>query len=173
MAVIVVGNEKNFAALRPRLFSGSVSTKAAGEVSAAIQEANPHVDLAKLEPGTVLEVPDNLPHVAFAGNISLDESSQSAVSAVIDHGAAVVSQLAGTAPSVAADDRKTLTAVLKTKVIRTAAQRDPAIAAGVKAASDALDQSAAREKAQREALAQAEKEWSDELKALRALITFE
>ena len=36
MPVIIVGSEKNFAALRPRLFSGSVSTKAAGEVSAAI-----------------------------------------------------------------------------------------------------------------------------------------
>jgi hypothetical protein len=38
--MIVVGSEKNFAALRPRLFGGSVSSKAAGEVSAAIANVN-------------------------------------------------------------------------------------------------------------------------------------
>ena len=62
MPVIIVGNEKNFTALRSRIFSGRVPTAAAQEVSDAIAAANPHVDLNKLEPGTVLTVPD-LPHV--------------------------------------------------------------------------------------------------------------
>src|ERR1700730_3309161 len=50
MPVIVVGTEKNFDALRPRLLSGKVSTAAKREVADAIAAANPHVDPKALAP---------------------------------------------------------------------------------------------------------------------------
>ena len=74
MAVLIVGTEKNFAALRPRLFEGRISSKAAGEVADAIRAANPHADLDKLAPGTVLRIPDT-PRVSMRGELSLDETT--------------------------------------------------------------------------------------------------
>src|SRR5262245_52883912 len=114
MSVIIVGAEKNFAALRPRLFSGSVSTKAAGEVSAAIQEASPHADLKALTPGTVLTIPDDLPHVAVVGDLSFDATSKNAAATFVDVGAATLTHLAGTAQVVATDAAAARKAVART-----------------------------------------------------------
>jgi len=176
MPVIIVGSEKNFAALRPRLFSGSVSTKAAGEVSAAIEEANPGVDLGKLIPGTVLDIPDGLPHVAVAGDLSIDQPSQQAVASVLDTGAATVAQLASDAKSqatAAAAERKQLAAKFATTAIKAAARQDATVAASVKAAKTALDAAATEQKARQDALAQAETEWASELTALRSLLALQ
>lgn len=176
MAVIIVGEEKNFAALRPRLFTGSVSTKAAGQVSAAIEAANPDVDLGKLVPGTVLEIPDGLPHVAVAGDLSVDQTSTQAVATVLDTGVAGIAQLTADAKAqatAAAAERKRLTSTFATKAIKAAARRDKTVAVGVKAAQDAFDARSEQEKARQAALAQAEQEWSSELAALRSLLTHE
>ena len=75
MPVIIVGTEKNFAALRPRLFRGRVSTAAVKETTDALAAANPHVDLEALQPGTILTVPD-LPHVKVEGDVSLDDTTK-------------------------------------------------------------------------------------------------
>jgi len=176
MAVIIVGEEKNFAALRPRLFTGSVSTKAAGQVSAAIEDANPGVDLGKLVPGTVLEIPDGLPHVAVTGDLSVDTTSKQAVATALDTGVAGVAQLSADAQAQATDaaaERKRLTSAFGTKAVKAAAKGDATVAAGVKAAKEALGTAAAQEKAREAALAQAEQEWSSELAALRSLLTLE
>ena len=50
MPVIIVGTEKNFAALRPRLFSGKVSNATLREVTEAVAAANPHADLRRSSP---------------------------------------------------------------------------------------------------------------------------
>ncbi|HXJ34396.1 MAG TPA: hypothetical protein VMS22_10205 [Candidatus Eisenbacteria bacterium] len=176
MAVIIVGEEKNFAALRPRLFTGSVSTKAAGQVSAAIEAANPGVDLRKLVPGTVLSIPDGLPHVAVPGDLSVDAASKQAVSRILDTGAAGVAQLGADADvqaTAAAAERKRLTSAFGTKAVKTAVRQEATVAAGVKAVQKALGASAADEKARQAALAQAEQEWSSELAALRSLLALE
>jgi hypothetical protein len=176
MAVIIVGEEKNFAALRPRLFTGSVSTKAAGQVSTAIEAANPGVDLGKLVPGTVLEIPDGLPHVAVAGDLSIDATSKQAVATALDSGVAGVGQLTAEAQAqatAAAAERKRLTSTFATKAIKTAARQDATVAGRVKAVQDAFGVRAAQEKARQAALAQAEQEWSGELSVLRSLLTLE
>jgi hypothetical protein len=173
MTVIVVGNEKNFAALRPRLFSGSVSSKIAGEVSAAIQEANPHADLKKLAPGTVLTIPDDLPHVSVRGDVSLDDPSKHAVVGIVDVGSATLTHLTGTAESSADDAaaaRKQLAKTLAGKRLGDAASADPAIAASLKAAQDTIAAADADAQARAAALARAQAEWSAELASLKATL---
>ena len=173
MAVIVIGNEKNFAALRPRLFAGSVSTKVAGEVTAAIEQANPGVDLAKLVPGTVIQVPDDLPHVVVEPGVSLDESSRKAIAGTLESSVGQVAQLVTDANARAADaaaERKQLVSALGTKAIKAATRQDTTIAAEVKAAKDSLDAAAALEKTRQDALAEALKEWTAELTELQALL---
>jgi hypothetical protein len=173
MPVIIVGAEKNFAALRPRLFGGSISTKAAGEVSAAIQTANPHADLKALQPGTVLVVPDELPHVEVRGDLSLDDNSKQAVAAVVAVGNASLLQLTSSVQSKAAeaaDARKQLARTLAGKDIAQAVGKDQALAQSLKAAQDAIAAADAEAKARADALAAAQAEWSAELAALKATL---
>ncbi len=173
MSVIVVGAEKNFAALRPRLLSGSVSSKAAGEISAAIQEANPHADLKALAPGTVLTIPDDLPHVVVRGDVSLDDLSKTTVTGIVTDGDATITQLTTTGLSVAKDAataRKALAKSLTGAQLTAAASQDKAVAASIQAAQDALAAADAAAKARTDALAQAQTEWSAELAALKATL---
>ena len=86
MPVLIVGKEKNFAALRPRLFSGPISTAAAREVSEAIAAANPDADLSALQPGTILTVPDS-PHLSVRGDVSLDDTTITLKGRESDHDA--------------------------------------------------------------------------------------
>ena len=97
MPVIVVGTEKNFAALRPRLITGKASTTAVSEISAAIRVANPHANLDRLEPGTILTVPDDLPHVSVHHEVSLDDTTRSAIEGLANAGAAALEELAAAA----------------------------------------------------------------------------
>ena len=145
-------------------------------MSAAIEAANPGVDLGKLVPGTVLEIPDGLPHVAIAGDLSVDTTSKQAVATVLDTGVAGVAQLTADAEAqatAAAAERKRLTSTFATKAIKAAAKQDAAVAAGAKAVQNAFGDRATQEKARQAALAQAEQEWSGELAALRSLLTLE
>src|SRR2546426_12797247 len=96
MAVIVVGTEKNFAALRPRLFSGKVSAAAVKETTEALAAANPDVDLQALQPGTILTVPD-LPHVSVKGDVSLDDTTKQMLEGLANAGASALDELVATA----------------------------------------------------------------------------
>jgi hypothetical protein len=173
MTVIVVGNEKNFAALRPRLFSGSVSSKTAGQVSAAIQQANPHADLKKLQPGTVLTIPDDLPHLTVHGDVSLDDRSKHAIVGIVNVGTETLTQLTNAAESSAGDAaaaRKQLAQTLAGQQLGDAAKADPAIAASLKAAQDAIAAADADAQARADALSHAQAEWSAELTALKTTL---
>jgi hypothetical protein len=173
MPVIIVGSEKNFAALRPRLFTGSVSTKAAGQVSSAIQAANPHADLKALKPGTVLTIPDDLQHVAVAGDLSIDGATKEAVAGVLEAGATTVEQLASmTKESIAAGaaERKSLARTLAGKQLSAAAAEDKAVAASLQAAQDALAAADAAEPGRAAAVERAQGEWAAELETLKALL---
>ena len=173
MPVIVVGTEKSFAALRPRLFSGSVSTKAAGAVLAAIQEANPHADLKSLEPGTVLEIPEHLPHVVVQGELSLDDTSWRAVQTILNVGEETITTLTSNAKAHAADAsaaRKQLGKLLSGKELAGAARKDKAIAASLQAAQDAISATDSEAKARADALEQAKTEWTAELATIRATL---
>ena len=171
MSVIVVGAEKNFAALRPRLLTGSVSSKTAGEISAAIQAANPHADLKALAPGTVLTIPDDLPHVSVHGNLSIDNISKTTVTSIVTDGDTTITQLTTSglaAAQAAATARKALAKSLGGAQLAAAASQDKAVAASIQAAQDALAAADAAAQARQAALTQAQTEWSAELAALKA-----
>ena len=172
MAVIVVGTEKNFAALRPRIFSGRVSTAAVKETTEALAAANPGVNLEALQPGTILTVPD-LPHVSVRGDVSLDDTTKQLLEGLANAGGSALDDLMATArktESAAAAERKQLGATLASKDLDDAARRDPALAPGVKAAQDALNEEEQRAKARVAALDAARTDWNAELKALKGLL---
>jgi len=172
MPIVVVGNERNFAALRPRLFAGRISTKAAGEVARAVREANPHADLDRLEPGTVLTVPD-VRTVAVRGELSLDETTKDAVEGLSNAGKEALQALAAAGKARAAEaraERKQLAKSLEAKRLEDAVRKDKRLAGGLAAARKAVAEEEAHDKARETTLKQAQAEWTAGLDALKALL---
>jgi hypothetical protein len=58
MRTIVVGDEKNLAALRKRILDPGVTGSIRKGIDEELRAANPHLDLDKLSPGAVVVVPD-------------------------------------------------------------------------------------------------------------------
>jgi hypothetical protein len=172
MPVIIVGAEKNFAALRPRLFEGRISNTVAGDVADSIRAANPDVNLDKLEPGTVLTVPDH-PKLAVRGRVSVDSTSKQVAAALADRGAAALDELQATAKTVtggAAADRKQVSALLSSSELAAATRKDKRLGDALKAAAEAVAAEDAAAKEQQSALTAAAKEWTGELAALKAIV---
>jgi hypothetical protein len=173
MPVIVVGAEKNFAALRPRVFSGRVTGEALREVTDAVAAANPHADLEKLEPGTVLTIPDH-PRISTRGDLSLDDSTTKQVlEGISNAGAKALEELVATArktESEATAERKRLAKALDAKELDAAGRKDKALGAELKAAAEAVagEESAAKERVA--ALDEARAAWNSELKALKSML---
>jgi hypothetical protein len=171
MPVIIVGNEKNYAALRPRLFSGRVPAAAAREISAAVAAANPHADLSALKPGTILTIPD-LPHVSASGDISLDDTTKEVLAGIASTGSDALDDIVAAARSVertAAAERKQLTATLASKDLDNA-RKDKALGDDLKAVQKAVDDEEAAAKQRAADLQAARAEWSAELKTLQGLV---
>jgi hypothetical protein len=172
MPVIIVGSEKNFAALRPRLFSGRVSTAAIKETTEALAAANPHVDLEALQPGTILTVPD-LPHVKVEGDVSLDDTTKQLLEGLANAGGSALEDLMATArktESAAAAERKQLSAALARPELDAAAKRDKALGEDLKATKQAVDEEEKQAKERAAALDEARSDWNKELKALKGLL---
>ena len=168
MPVIVVGTEKNFAALRPRLFEEKVSTKAAGEVADQVQKANPHADLDKLTPGTVLTIPD-FADVRLRGELSLDELTTNELKGVGDHGKALLAGIV-----TAADEREKKTREERAHALesldsigtQTPKPREKGLTKELTAARKGLEQEDERAKQRKETLKLAQAEWTEGLDAL-------
>ena len=173
MPTIVVGTEKNFTALRPVLFAGRVSTAVAKEAKVTLREANPHADLDKLQPGTILTVPEGLPGVAAEPAPSLAVGSMDAVGALSSRGKLELDGL-----SVAAKARETstkavrkqLAKALESKAVAAAAGRDKELAADLSAARETLEQEDARAKERAAELKKAEAEWAAGLDSMAGLL---
>jgi hypothetical protein len=170
MPILVVGTEKNFAALRPRLFAAKVSNKTAGEVAAELRAANPHANLDRLTPGTVLGVPD-APSVRVRGELSLDETTKSAIEGVANHGKSLLADVAGAAEQrekEATAERKAVLKALDAVGSTTGRARDKDLAKSLESARKALGEEDARAKERSATLQKAQAEWTaalDELKA--------
>ena len=173
MPVIIVGTEKNFTALRSRIFSGRVPTAAAKEVSEAIAAANPHANLDKLEPGTVLTVPD-LPHVKVSGDLSLDDTTKQVLAGIAQAGADALDDIVAAAKGAerdAAAERKQLTAILSSNDMNAAMGRNKDLADDVKAVQKAVADEEKAAKDRTAALQDASTTWSAELKTLQSLLS--
>ena len=168
MPIVVVGNEKNFAALRPRLFEEKVSSKAAGAVAEQVQKANPHADLAKLTPGTVLTIPDST-GVRLRGELSLDEQTTTELKGVGDRGKALLAGIV-----TAADEREAKTREERARAIKsldsigtgTRKPREKGLTKELTAARKGLDEEDERAKQRKETLKLAQAEWTEGLDAL-------
>jgi hypothetical protein len=172
MPVIIVGSEKNFAALRPRLFSGRVPTAAMQEVTEAVAAANPHADLKALKPGTILTIPDS-PHIAVSGDISLDDSTKELIDAIVEAGADTLDELVTTARGAernAAAERKQLGATLARPELDAAGKKDKALGDDLNAIKQAVDDDEAAAKQRATALDEARDSWKAELTALKELL---
>jgi hypothetical protein len=169
MPVIVVGAEKNFAALRRRLFAGRVSRAAAQRVAEAIRLANPHVDLDRLQPGTVLTIPD-LPEISAGADLSPADTTAAPVEELREAISPLLEQLAAMAERREREDaaeRKRLARSLEAPEVQEAAARDDALARDLEEVRRAVAEEEDRAKARRAAVKQASAEWAAELEALK------
>jgi hypothetical protein len=175
MAVIIVGNEKNFAALRSRLFSGRVSTAVVHDVTEAIAAANPHADLDALTPGTVLTIPDH-PRINVSGNLSLDDTTKQALAGIAEESGAVLDQLVATSHGVDRDDASERNALskaftgsqLNANVVGRITDKD--LTNDMKALRKAVTDEEKTAQARAAALEQASSAWSADLKTLQGLL---
>jgi hypothetical protein len=168
MPTVIVGNEENFAALRPRLFTGRVSTKTASEVAEQVQEANPHVDLDKLTPGTVLVIP-GAANVDVQGDLSLDEPTRDDLKGLAEHGKTVLGEVVAAADQREAemrDERARAVEALDMIDTGTRAPHEPQLAKRLTAARKALADEDERAKQREETLKRAQSEWTEGLDVL-------
>ena len=172
MPVIIVGTEKNFTELRSRLFTGRVSSAKLQEVTDAVAEANPNVDLKALKPGTVLTIPDS-PHLSVSGDISLDESTKELIDAVAQTGSDALDDLVATAKAAdrdAAAERKQVVAALARPELDAAASKDTTLGDDLKAVKKAVDDDEALSKDRTAGLQEATASWKAELESLKGLL---
>lgn len=165
MPVVIVGNEKNFAALRPRLFEGKVSSKAAGKVADQIRKANPHANLDKLTPGTVLTIPDAA-NVDVRGDLSLDEPTKNELKGLAEHGRTLLGEVAAAADRREAETREERAHTLEALDTIDTARRERGLAKQLTAARKALVDEDERAKQREETLKRAQAQWTQGLDAL-------
>lgn len=172
MPVLVVGTEKNFAALRPRLFTGRVSTRDAREVAAAIREANPDVNLDRLTPGTVLTIPEGA-GARVGRELSLDQSVPEALEELASEARTLLDELVAAAKAREREDaaeRRLLAKALRSKEVQAAMRGEPALKRDVEAVRKAVDDEAATSEDRLARVDGARTEWFAELDSLRALV---
>jgi hypothetical protein len=167
MPIVVVGNEKNFAALRKRLFEGRVSTKVAGEVAEQVRQANPHADLDKLTPGTVLTIPRGA-NVRMRDELSLDESTASELRSLGEHGKTLLAGIVTAADQREAEARDERASGLKAldSVGASIRKREPGLTKELTSARRTIEEDDAGAQQRTEQLKQAQAEWTDGLDAL-------
>lgn len=168
MPIVVVGTEKNFAALRPRLFESKVSRKDAGEVADQIRKANPHANLDKLTPGTVLTIPEAA-NVDVRGDLALDEPTKNELKGHAEHGKTLLGEVVAAADRREAetrDERARALEALDSIETGPLAPREPGLAKQLTAARKALADEDERAKQREETLKRAQAEWTEDLDAL-------
>jgi hypothetical protein len=173
MPTIVVGTEKNFSELRPVLLPGrGVSAAAAAEVAEAIKEANPQVDLDRLQPGTVLTVPEGLPGVKVEPQTPVVVSTppDGPVGALPSRGKVELDALAAAAKArdaAAKAERKRLAKAVESPKLAAAMKRDKQLASDVDSARNAMAEEEAKAKERAATLKKAQAEWQAGLASLQ------
>lgn len=167
MPIVVVGNEKNFAGLRSRLFEGQVSTKVQNEVAQQVQEANPHANLDKLTPGTVLTIPADA-KVQLRADLSLDEPTSNELRSLGEQGKALLAELvtaAGEREAEARDERASALQAIDS-VGAAIKKREPGLTTELESARKALEEDDALAQQRMDQVKQAQAEWTDGLDGL-------
>jgi hypothetical protein len=171
MAVLVVGNEKDLSELQARLFSGRVSGARLQRAQAALAAANPHADLAKLKPGTVLTIPD-IPEIPDRGALSLDDSVAGGIDAIATELANSLADLLGEAKAQNRQERaerKETLAAFDDPLVRRAAKGNQDLAAALDAARAAIERDEADADGVLDGVAKSVDAWTAEIEELRKL----
>lgn len=172
MPTIVVGTETNFSALRPVLFQGRGSAANAAGAAEAIKAANPQVDLDRLQPGTVLTVPEGLPGVKIEPQPAVVVSTppDGPVGALPSRGKVELDALADAAKThdaAARTERKRLAKALESPKLAAAMKRDKQLAADVEFARKAMEEEEGKAKERGAELKKAQAEWQAGLASLQ------
>lgn len=169
MPVLIVGEERSFSQLRPRVFEGRVSRAAYRRVGDAVREANPHVDLARLQPGTVLTIPD-LPDVGIREDLSTDEITKRTIEEAVstfNTAMATTQELSAARAKTDKSARTRVARALEDPAVARAKRTDKQLAADVEMVAAALAADEERAKAGAAAFKKAAATWSAELEKLR------
>jgi hypothetical protein len=158
--LVVIRKESDLKALTGQLLSARLNDAQAASAVDSLQVLNPHVDLAQLEPGTVLLVPDG---PSFKDSAS-EPASGDAVGdfqKLVRNGVSAAATRLKDANAARADQRAEVTNVQKTAAIKKLAESDPDLKAQ-------LDEAVKASKAAQQEAAQAEKTVSSILDSSKA-----
>jgi hypothetical protein len=123
MPIIVVGKEKNLAAVATRVLTARASKTAHADAIAALQAANPGIDHDRLQPGTVLVVPD-----VSGGRVRIDGAHQGSLADLAEQVKAALDELADAVDAHAEQDaasRERTSRTIGAADLKRAAGRDP------------------------------------------------
>jgi hypothetical protein len=167
MRVIVVNSKTDAQTLTSRL-----SRDLPGQQFEAIEKLNPHVDFSRVEPGTVILVPD--PPSAAAGQDTRDRSIQGKafddLRDLVGDGFETSSARVRRGYDELAAEAKDITAALKSAPIKRATEADPELKQQVEAAAAVFKQDTADAKAADQTLKSIKQKMDEELDALSKLL---
>jgi hypothetical protein len=167
MRVIFINSRADVATLDSKL---GVQT---GRTFEALEKLNPHVDFTKVEPGTVILVPDS---PAAAGDTGDKDDRSIQANAFADLRDDVVSALDASSARVRrgyealAEEAKDVSAALKSAPIKRAVEADQELKVQVEAAAAVFKQDAADAKSAEQTLKSIKERMSQELDALAKLL---
>jgi hypothetical protein len=153
MRTIVVGDEKNLAALRKRILDPGVTGSARKGIDEELRAANPHLDLDKLSPGAVVVVPD------VPGLSAPPADDQTTTALPVNFAAATTIDLGAA--------RKELAKQLGSSQLTKAAKGDDLLRAEVARLNTAIAEEQQRAQQWQDALTAAVPAWRAALDALR------
>jgi hypothetical protein len=172
MPVLVVGSEKNITALHPRLFAGRTSRSDIAVAAEAIRAANPHADLDRLTPGTVLSIPEDV-GARTEGDLLLDQTVDEGLDALAANGRELLDHLIDQARAREREsgaEHRSVAKTLRSKELTAAMRKQPGLRKDVEAARKAVDDEEAATKERASQLAGMRDEWLAELASLQELI---
>jgi hypothetical protein len=166
MRLIVIKSRADLQELRTRL---GRAERGSGRTFEDIEKLNPHLDFKKIEPGTVVLVPDvpdtREPERGSIQGQPFDELRDDVMAALRATGARVRAGYQGLG-----EQAKEVSAVFKTAAFKRAVEADPALQPQVDAAAAVFKRDTAQAKAAEEMLKMMERQATEDLEALAKLL---
>ncbi len=165
MAIILVDNEKDLAAVAARVLTARASKTAHADAVAALRRANPGVDVEKLRPGTVLVVPE-----LTGGRVAVDGAHEGTLADITARVRDALGELAAAFEEHAAADaadREHTARTLAATELKRAASRDPDLRARLSELNKTLKAEAKAADGETERWHASIEQWDAALDALR------
>ena len=165
MPILVVGKEKNLAAVAARVLTARASKTAHADAINALRAANPGIDHDRLRPGTVLVVPD-----VSGARVNIDGAHRGTVADLTEQ---VKAALDGLADAVDAHTERDATSRERTlraigaADLKRAAGRDPQLRARLAELGRTVKADAKSATAEAETLRATLRDWTAAVEAVR------